>query len=197
MAKIRVNLPGRGKIFEHWENYLNERWFHPIDFSKFDFKKPICLACKRQMYIKKKTKDVYKNWDSANGLERHHIITREKGGTDTPDNLFLLCYKCHDLAPTNCTKEQFLKWAICQSYERRRITEFYMTIESMLLPKDVILFKRWMGELMKNKEKFEELYQDFIDTSTPHYDGRYQILPMSNFAISLLEIWKEEIGFYN
>ena len=32
---------------------------------------------------------------SKDGLEEHHIVTRSKGGTGTPDNLILLCKDCH------------------------------------------------------------------------------------------------------
>ena len=35
---------------------------------------------------------------SVNGLQIHHIIKRSQGGSDMPDNLIALCWKCHAVA---------------------------------------------------------------------------------------------------
>ena len=36
--------------------------------------------------------------DSAKGLQVHHCITRAEGGSNQPENLICLCWKCHAVA---------------------------------------------------------------------------------------------------
>jgi len=35
------------------------------------------------------------------GVHPHHIVRRSQGGDNTPDNLLLVCYFCHDLIHHN------------------------------------------------------------------------------------------------
>lgn len=57
------------------------------------------------------TQKIKATWDKANFLERCHIIPRSLGGSDNPENLFLLCRECHDDAPDITSKKFFLMWA--------------------------------------------------------------------------------------
>lgn len=36
--------------------------------------------------------------DSQTGLQIHHVVLRSQGGTDHPQNLITLCWKCHAVA---------------------------------------------------------------------------------------------------
>ena len=36
--------------------------------------------------------------DSATGLQIHHIVHRSEGGSNLPQNLITLCWKCHAVA---------------------------------------------------------------------------------------------------
>ena len=36
--------------------------------------------------------------DSTEGLQIHHVVLRSQGGTDYPQNLITLCWKCHAVA---------------------------------------------------------------------------------------------------
>ena len=36
--------------------------------------------------------------DSDRGLQVHHVVHRSKGGTNHPQNLITLCWKCHAVA---------------------------------------------------------------------------------------------------
>lgn len=36
--------------------------------------------------------------DSQNGLQIHHFIHRSEGGSNQPQNLITLCWKCHAVA---------------------------------------------------------------------------------------------------
>ena len=52
-----------------------------------------------------KRREVYKRdgWrcalcDSTDGIQIHHVIPRGEGGSDFPENLITLCWRCHALA---------------------------------------------------------------------------------------------------
>lgn len=54
---------------------------------------------------KETRKGVYKRdgWrcalcDSSDGIQIHHVIPRGEGGSDFPENLITLCWRCHALA---------------------------------------------------------------------------------------------------
>ena len=36
--------------------------------------------------------------DDTRGLQIHHVVHRSKGGSDRPQNLITLCWKCHAVA---------------------------------------------------------------------------------------------------
>lgn len=36
--------------------------------------------------------------DSPKGLQIHHVVSRGQGGTDYPQNLITLCWRCHAVA---------------------------------------------------------------------------------------------------
>jgi len=36
--------------------------------------------------------------DSTDGIQIHHVIPRGEGGSDFPENLITLCWRCHSLA---------------------------------------------------------------------------------------------------
>lgn len=58
-------------------------------------------------------------WDKV-PLQRCHIIPKSLGGTDTVDNLFLMCKECHDLAPNTPSRTAFLKWVSKQHWTVRK-----------------------------------------------------------------------------
>lgn len=109
-----MTMPTKAKIFEHWMEWLDRRgieWGEPscwacnCDFNfKYDLNKPNA-----------KREDIINNWDRA-PLQRCHIIARKFGGEDIPDNLFLMCKSCHDLAPNTKSREVFLDWVERQDY---------------------------------------------------------------------------------
>ena len=50
-------------------------------------------------------KDIYRRdgfrcalCDSTDGLQIHHVIPRGEGGSDFPENLITLCWRCHAMA---------------------------------------------------------------------------------------------------
>ena len=52
-------------------------------------------------------------WDSGtvkHFYERCHITPRSLGGSDEPENLFLLCPECHSVSPDTTNREAFFRW---------------------------------------------------------------------------------------
>lgn len=109
-----MTMPTKAQIFEHWMDWL--------DRSGFDWGEPCCWACKRHFDTKHDLKkasanrvEIIKNWEKA-PLQRCHIIARQFGGEDIPENLFLMCKSCHDRAPKTKSREAFLNWVERQDY---------------------------------------------------------------------------------
>jgi len=68
----RPNLPSKKAIMDYWRDWVWERHNDPPEDH-------FCWAC---------------GWESPN-LERAHILARCEGGSDTVENLHLLCPDCH------------------------------------------------------------------------------------------------------
>jgi 5-methylcytosine-specific restriction endonuclease McrA len=47
-------------------------------------------------------------WEPVNEITLHHKIKRSQGGSDTGDNCFSICLKCHDLIEEHKLSEDFL-----------------------------------------------------------------------------------------
>lgn len=106
------------QIVKFWENEF-----------ELDPDFPQCFACGYS----------FRSW-SNRGLQRCHLISRQHWGEDGPDNLILLCVRCHREAPMvgisrfpmlswAHNREFYLTWALHTLYEE---TE---SIESGLLMK--------------------------------------------------------------
>lgn len=58
-------------------------------------------------------------WNDKNvkhELERCHIVPHALGGADAPDNMFLLCGRCHHESPDTTNPRNFFRWV----YNRRK-----------------------------------------------------------------------------
>lgn len=109
-----MTMPTKAQIFAHWMDWLDSRGF--------DWGEPCCWACKRHFDTKydlnkpnATREEIIQNWDRT-PLQRCHIIARQFGGEDIPDNLFLMCKSCHDRAPNTKSREAFLDWVERQDY---------------------------------------------------------------------------------
>lgn len=85
---------------------------------------PCCWACGRPVKRSEMFSDeVYARslsevWSDKNVnhvLQKSHIIARQFGGADVPENLFLLCEDCHADSPDTRNKATFFRWV----YRRR------------------------------------------------------------------------------
>lgn len=82
---------------------INSYWLHrglPEGVTPvYDAGEPSCFAC---------------GWHDDDkltfGLERAHVIPRSVGGGDDPENLALLCSKCHKEAPDTLDADWFWRW---------------------------------------------------------------------------------------
>ena len=113
------DLPAKSEIFDYWKSRLSE---HGIFI---DWGEPGCWACgfhygdKYDIRNSNAGRDaIFRCWDRI-PLQRCHIVPRSLGGSDSPDNLFLMCRECHDHAPNTPFPEIFFEWARAQSHFKR------------------------------------------------------------------------------
>ncbi|WP_081688886.1 HNH endonuclease [Inquilinus limosus] len=123
-------LPSKAEIFGHWKDR-----FAGIGIF-VDWGEPSCWACGFHYAAKYDIKSPDANWNEIlDGwgripLQRCHIVPRSLGGADKPDNLFLMCRECHDLAPNTALPEIFFEWARAQSYLRREMEKINEALRS-------------------------------------------------------------------
>lgn len=107
-------MPSNYAIFDHWKFVKLDGIFV---VKELDF--PRCWACDRVISFKLlecvSAKDYRRVWNNTSGrLERCHIVPKEFGGENTPDNTFLLCKDCHAKAPDTESRDIFLSWVVIQ-----------------------------------------------------------------------------------
>ncbi len=74
-----------------------------------DIGEPSCFACGFYKENWGDVKQVKKRWESCQ-LQVCHVIPQSLGGTDSVDNLVLLCPKCHKAAPDTIDAAFMHKW---------------------------------------------------------------------------------------
>lgn len=127
-------LPSKAEIVEFWKDSK--------EYLILDWDEPSCWAC-GEFWNGRYDLDLgqlgagsevrKRIWNSV-PLQRCHIVPKSLGGIDSPDNLFLLCRDCHDLAPNTKSKNLFLLWARNQS--NRKFREIQLAIDSFELSKE-------------------------------------------------------------
>lgn len=118
----KQNLPKKSEIFKYWKEWL--------DLNAFDWGEPSCWACGFGFNGKYNLKDskvspekIAMLWNKA-PLQRCHIVPESLGGSSKPQNLFLMCRECHDLAPNTAFPEIFFQWVKGQDHFTRRMNEY-------------------------------------------------------------------------
>lgn len=85
---------------------------------------PSCWACGKPVHKKsvldwdKYDKEIEELWTDKkvnSVLQRCHILAKQFGGSDEPENLFLLCEDCHEKSPDTQNRNAFFRWV----YRRR------------------------------------------------------------------------------
>lgn len=86
-----------------------------------DWGEPSCFACNAWtgVQIENGNGDLNQLWNSPDvkhELQRAHIVPDSLGGSDSPQNLFCLCERCHRDSPDTIYPKEFFKWV----YQRRK-----------------------------------------------------------------------------
>ena len=112
-----MGMPSRARVLDFWKEWLED--------SGVDLLEPQCWCCLR-LFRKSPSfkrlakmdnpswKEIRSAWNDYKELDRCHIVPRSKGGTEEPENIFLMCNRCHDRAPDTTSKELFLRWVLAQ-----------------------------------------------------------------------------------
>lgn len=112
MDKLKRVCPQCGKTFKIYQCHSDRRkfcsldckdraasYFAPIDrhfYNRTFWRKLRQIVLERDGYICQKCR-------ATNKLHVHHKVRRFIGGTDTEDNLIILCNSCHKLSECACT----------------------------------------------------------------------------------------------
>ncbi len=125
-------LPSKYKIFEYWKDKAIADNFQVVTFDRAQATPagtlpvveslafPECWACGEPWFLGREESTLKRLWNHNTGHLHHaHIIARQFGGTDQPDNLFLLCPSCHIASPDTRYPEDFFCWVL---YNRKHFT---------------------------------------------------------------------------
>lgn len=150
------------KIFEYWrDKYIMPNGEvcgrgegFPIAVVRDEYV-PECWACGRPAKNRDvltdetydmKLSDIWADSRINSRLQKCHIVARQFGGPDTPDNLFLLCENCHEASPDTRNERAFFRWV----YRRR--SECYMGINT----------RRFADEFLKEIEMRGYVTNEFV-----------------------------------
>jgi hypothetical protein len=95
-------------------------------------------------------------WDKVSPLQRCHIVPRSLGGSDEPDNLFLMCRECHDRTPNTISRDAFFKWVDGQNCFKRGMTQVREEMDAFGVSDEEALE---LGDLV-HSEEFKNWAQD-------------------------------------
>jgi hypothetical protein len=160
---FKDTLPTKAEIFDFWKSRLHQ---HGIFI---DWGEPGCWACGFHYKVKYDIKhpevcmaNILQLWNRI-PLQRCHIVPRALGGTDNPNNLFLMCRECHDLAPNTTIPEIFYEWAKSQSWCRREASKIRDALASFDTHPD---FENDISSLFCSEE-FQEWLKDKCSSHRP------------------------------
>ena len=112
------NLPSNGQIAMWWMQREQQTRTSP-QWGWQDWGEPSCWACnwyREEWEIPDNARGnahqkITNVWNKTSGhLERCHVVPHERGGSDHPSNLVLMCRKCHELSPDTVRPEVLFKW---------------------------------------------------------------------------------------
>jgi len=121
-------MPEAYKVAEYWasrEGYERIRHIDPSACFVVDLGEPDCFACGwwpgwlEGPDIEGSLKHIWSK--SASGLERCHLVPRDKEGSNDPENIVLLCKPCHLAAPDCINPDVMLRWVV--GHEQHQVTK--------------------------------------------------------------------------
>lgn len=183
-GKIKMGMPTKAKIFEHWMEWL--------DKNCFDFGEPSCWSCRKycgEEYDINNSlaslEEIIRNWKEV-PLQRCHIVPRQFGGSDEADNLFLMCIECHDKAPNIRSRELFLKWTSKQNYNRDFGELVMKEIKNFELDKEIDK----INHLIRTKDLWNEIEHNLGIHFNQSRGGSE--ITVSTFIAAIAEYVKDE-----
>lgn len=116
--KTQKNIILRSDVVRYWyEELKNEKYYI------HDIGEPYCWACGHWGSIRHDCKNIhatneecYQIWNKVGHLQVCHIVPKSLGGTDDFSNLFLMCKRCHELAPDTVYPDLFFEWVKAQFF---------------------------------------------------------------------------------
>lgn len=130
-----IVLPSKSQIFDYWKDHLFDNGL------SIDFGEPSCWVCGFHYDGKYDIKRPNASWETILRrwekipLQRCHIIPRSLDGSDSVENLFLMCRECHDTAPNTNIREIFFEWARAQNWLKREQYKFNQALEAFSVAK--------------------------------------------------------------
>lgn len=186
-----MGMPSRARVLDFWREWLEE--------DEIDLLEPQCWCCyrpirkppsfKRLAKIDNPSwKEIRSAWNDCKELHRCHIVPRALGGTEEPDNIFLMCKRCHDKAPDTRSKEMFLRWVSSQ-YDVNRLVEEFDELKKALrdfgVDSDEDIVE--LDKLLRSKE-----FNSWMRKNVGIHVGPYgEIIKMSTVVAALLEYQKQ------
>ncbi len=199
-----VKLPTKYEIFSYWKNWLfkNEKIL--------DYDIQCCFACgdyKWRVNVSKHVKpllynspltmnDVEKLWNNLRGVEIHHILPKQFNGSDSVENLFILCRNCHNKAPIASffgeDNSLFLKWAKNQSFIKNLKDEINENLNWIVDNQEEREdFISWMNfQFMKFNFNIKEMFDNWGTKPGIHFTGKMLIIPFSSIFTIYYRQWK-------
>lgn len=101
-----MSLPSRYEIAKYW---IEGEGRNSLYVKVYDTGEPICFACGYHAEYWDRHKLSEEKWNKSS-LDRAHIKPKSLGGSDTVDNLVLLCSRCHKEAPDYVDSKEMLNW---------------------------------------------------------------------------------------
>ena len=140
-------------IFEYWKDkYITESGdvsssYIPDAIGVVeDWGEPCCFACgyhsSKMVFAhdnEKVGEDFKYLWSQPKikELEKAHIVPRALGGKAVPENMFILCPKCHASSPDTVYRKEFFKWVYkkrTRYFEREKIKQIFRSCFEQGIP---------------------------------------------------------------
>jgi hypothetical protein len=175
-------MPNNYQIFDYWKDKNIDN--QPI---LIDWGEPSCWACNKQILVE--TQELLDNgdfeeiWNRTSGhLQRCHIIPKGLGGSNEPENLFLLCPDCHKESPDTTNPKLFFDWI---RMKRKRCS----------LGVDYVKAKQDMEYICKSSNVDIKDLLDFMEVHKNEFDiskiGTHGVkISMSSVLLTWIDMYK-------
>jgi 5-methylcytosine-specific restriction endonuclease McrA len=181
MARRRVTT-SKPAIAEYWLGTDEGRARLPGNAALIDFGEPSCFACGWMAANADLEPRIWQVWKHAS-LQRCHLVPDSLGGPDAPDNLVLLCARCHAEAPDVGDPDYMLRWIETQESWRQRLAR---EIGAMLARHEI-----GMDEVQRFNQLDAAALRDLTASIMRHWTiavaGRFSYASLAACAIEMVK----------